>query len=297
LTGASGLVGTRLTELMSQKGYRISHLGRSKKKGTVPSFVWDVGKRQIDPEALKGVDAIIHLAGAGVAEKRWTEKRKKEILESRTQSSALLFDTLKKTPNAVKTFVSASAIGYYGFGFEKKDIATEDTPPGDDFLSRVVVAWEDEVSKISTLGIRVARIRIGIVLSEKGGALVEMAAPIKLGVGSPLGTGNQILPWIHLDDLCGIFIKAIEDPNMQGAFNAVGPNPATNREMTKAIAKVLRKPLWAPPVPGFVLRMILGQMSEIVVNGRNVSAKKIEQAGYKFRFAELEPALRELFRS
>ena len=138
--------------------------------------------------------------------------------------------------------------------------------------------------------------RIGIVLSEKGGALLEMAAPIKLGVGSPLGTGNQLLPWIHLDDLCEIFIMALEDPNMNGTFNAVGPHPATNREMTKAIAKVLDKPLWLPPVPGFVLRIILGQMSEIVVNGRNVSSKKIEEAGYKFQFAELEPALKDLFK-
>jgi uncharacterized protein (TIGR01777 family) len=281
--------------MMTQKGYRVSHLGRSKKSGAVPSFVWDVKKGQIDPEALKGAEAIIHLAGAGVAEQRWSEKRKKEIVESRTQSSALLYETLKRIPHLVKVVVSASAIGYYGFGFDKKDRATEDTAPGDDFLSQVVVAWENEVSKISTLGIRVVRMRIGIVLSEKGGALAEMAGPIKLGLGSPLGTGNQVLPWIHLDDLCEMFIKAIEDPKMSGPFNAVGPHSATNREITKAIARVLHKPLWLPPVPGFVLRIILGQMSEIVVNGRDVSSKKIEDAGYKFRFAELEPALRDLF--
>jgi uncharacterized protein (TIGR01777 family) len=280
--------------MMLQKGYRVSHLGRNKKSGGVPSFVWDVEKAQLDPEALMDVDAIIHLTGASVADERWTVKRKKEIVDSRTHSSALLFETLKQVRHQVKTFVSASAIGYYGF--DKNDTATEETAPGDDFLSQVVVAWEKEVSRIATLGIRVAIMRIGIVLSEKGGALVEMATPIKFGIGSPLGSGNQILPWIHLDDLCEIFIKTIEDPGMSGPYNAVGPHPATNREMTRAIAKVLGKSLWLPPVPGFVLRIILGQMSEIVVNGRNVSSRKIEGAGYKFRFAELEPTLRDLFK-
>ncbi|NOT75383.1 MAG: TIGR01777 family protein [Cyclobacteriaceae bacterium] len=295
ITGASGLVGSRLTELFLQKGYQVAHLGREKKSGSVPSFVWDVKKGKLDPAALAGVDTIIHLAGAGVADKRWSEERKKEILESRTLSSALLYNTLKNEKHSVKTFISASAIGIYGFGLDDNIVATEESEYGTDFLSTVVVRWEKEVDNITSLGIRVSKIRIGIVLSEKGGALTEMARPVKLFVGSPLGSGRQILSWIHMDDLCGIFLKAVEDGAMVGAYNAVAPHPVSNREMTKAIAKILHKPLWAPAVPGFVLHIVIGEMAVIVINGRNVSADKIQRAGYQFRFTELETALKDLY--
>ena len=295
LTGASGLVGTRLTALLTQKGYHVSHLGRSKKSGKVPSYVWDVTKGELDPKALEGVDTIIHLAGAGVAEKRWTERRKKEILESRTKSSALLFDALSKGTHRVKTVVSASAIGIYGFGLDEK-IFTEESKPGPDYLAKVVVAWEKEVDRIASLGIRVAKIRIGIVLSEKGGALVEMAGPVKMGIGSPLGSGRQVLSWIHLDDLCDIFVKAVEDDSMSGPYNAVTPHPVTNRQMTKAIGEVLDRAVWLPPVPSFVLRVVLGEMTDIVVNGSNISPAKIMKTGFVFRFTQLEEALKDLFK-
>lgn len=296
LTGASGLVGTRLTDMLIKKGYQVAHLGRSKRPGKVPSYVWDVAKGEFDPEALHGVDVIIHLAGAGVADKRWTPQRKKEILESRTKSSALLYETLKKTNNKVRAVVSASAIGYYGFGLNEKIIFTEESNPGSDYLSNVVVAWEREVDTIASLGIRVAKIRIGIVLSDKGGALKEMAGPIKIGIGSPLGSGKQILSWIHLDDLCAMFIRAVEDESMKGAYNAVSPLPVTNREMTRALAKVLNRPLLLPPVPTFVLQIVIGEMTDIVVNGSNISSEKIRKTGFTFRFTELESALKELFK-
>ncbi len=289
------MVGSRLTELLLKKGYSVSHLGRGKKSGTVPSFVWDVRKGTMDPQSLEGVDAVIHLAGAGVAEKRWTPERKKEIIERHTKSSELLYETLRKEKHTVKTVVSASAIGIYGFGLDDNIVMTEESKPGSDFLSDVVVQWERSVDPITSLGIRVVKIRIGIVLSEKGGALVEMAQPIKLGFGSPLGTGRQLLSWIHLDDLCALFIKAVEDAGMTGPYNAVTPRAVSNREMTKVIAKVLHRPLWAPAVPGFVLRMVVGEMAEIVLNGSNISSQKTEHSGFKFQFTDLEAALKDLF--
>ncbi len=290
ITGASGLVGSRLTDLLIEKGFQVSHLGRSKKLERVPSFVWDVDKGTMDEDALRGVQVVIHLAGAGVAEKRWTDKRKREILESRTKSSELLFKTLQNSTHPVKAVISASAIGYYGSTLSDK-VFKEDDDAGGDFLAGVVNAWEKSVEKISSLGIRVARIRIGIVLAKEGGALKKMARPVKLFVGSPLGTGNQIVSWIHIDDLCGIFIKAIEDDSMAGAYNAVAPHPASNREMTKEIANVLKRPIIFPPVPTFLLRIILGEMVDAVVKGSNVSAERILKAGFRFRFENLRDAL------
>jgi len=292
ITGASGLIGTRLTELLLQKGFQVSHLGRSKKSGAVPSFVWDVDKDELDRQALEEVDTIIHLAGAGVADKRWTESRKREILESRTKSSALLYKVLSGTNHSVKSVVSASAIGYYGFGFGE-EVFTEDSAAGTDYLAQVTQQWEAAVDKISTLNIRVTKLRIGIVLSDKGGALVEMAKPIRLGVGAALGSGKQYLSWIHLDDLCEMFIKAAEDQTMRGAYNAVTGDYITNKELTKLIAKVLKKPLILPNIPAFVMRIIVGEMAVIVVNGSKISADKIKSTGFDFRYSNLEDALKE----
>lgn len=289
ITGASGLIGTRITELLVQRGHEVSHLGRRKKESKIPSFVWDVDNGTIDEVALKDVDAIIHLAGAGVADKRWSAKRKKEILESRIKSTALLARYLDKYPN-VKIVVSASAIGYYGFGHETE--FTEESKPGDDFLAQVVKAWEAEVDKIRNQ--RVVKLRIGIVLSEKGGALREMITPVRWCVGAPLGIGRQYMSWIHLDDLCRMFIKAIEDTSMHGAYNATGPYATTNYDLTRAIATTIRKPLLLPAVPAFVLRILVGEMAAIVLNGSIVSSKKIQQAGFTFQYASLEGALENL---
>ncbi len=292
ITGASGLVGSRLTELLLQKGHQVSHLGRSKRAGSVPSFVWDMENKSLDTEALKGVDTIINLAGAGVADKRWTIQRKKEILESRTHSTKLLFDTLKKQNHSVKTFVGASAMGYYGFGLSE-EVFTEASKAGNDFLASVTKQWEEETDTLTSLGLRVVKMRIGIVLSDKGGALVEMTKPIRLGVGSPLGTGKQYLSWIHIDDLCGMFIQSVEDEKMLGVYNAV-TNWATNADFTKAISSVLKKPLWLPPVPSFVMKIILGEMANLVVNGSKVSSGKIKKAGFEFEYPELKGALEDL---
>jgi uncharacterized protein len=292
ITGASGLIGTRLTELLLQKGHQVAHLGRSKKTGTVPSFIWDVENKSMDVKALEGIDTIIHLAGAGVADKRWTTARKKEILNSRINSTRLLFKILKSENHSVKTFVCASAIGYYGFGMGDETF-TEESKAGNDFLASVTNQWEEETNPIAALGLRLVKLRIGIVLSEKGGALAEMAKPIRWGVGSPLGKGEQYLSWIHIDDLCELFIKAVSDSKMQGPYNAVC-NWITNVGLTKAIAHILKKPLFLPSVPSFAMKIILGEMADIVLNGSKVSAEKIKQAGFQFKYTDLDKALNNL---
>lgn len=295
ITGASGLIGSRLTELLLQQGHRVVHLGRTGRTGKVKSYVWDVKANQLDREALIGVDTIVHLAGAGVADQRWTKERKHEILESRTKSTHLLFEELKKGNHTVKTFVSASAIGYYGFENLSEPL-TEASPAGKDFLADVTRQWEEEANKIEALGIRLVKVRIGIVLSEKGGALKEMSRPIKLFAGSPLGSGNQNMSWIHLDDLCRIFMMAIDDERLRGPYNGTGPYAVTNRELTQAIAKALHKPLILPAVPAFVLKLLLGEMSDIVLQGSVVSSKKIQQTGFQFQFTTLEEALHDLLK-
>jgi uncharacterized protein (TIGR01777 family) len=294
ITGASGLIGTRLTELLLQQKANVSHLGRHRKNPEIQSYTWDVNRSQIDNEALKNVDTIVHLAGAGVAEKRWTKGRKREILESRIRSGRLLFETLKKdNTRSVKTLVSASGVAYYGFG-SGTQVFKEHDGAGTDFLSTVTQQWEKEADRFTELGIRVVKLRIGFVLSERGGALKEMAAPVHYFVGAPLGSGEQLINWIHIDDLCQLFIKAIDDSSMSGPYNAVGPYPVTNRELTKAIAKALHKPLILPFVPAFVLKLMLGELAEIVLKGSHVSSGKIVKEGFSFQFNTLENALEDL---
>lgn len=292
ITGASGLVGTRLTQLLLERGHEVSHLGRSKKPGSIPSFVWNVNAGTIDPNALNGIDAVVHLAGAGIADARWTKKRKREILESRTKSTALIVKALNENSNAVTVLVSASAIGYYGMTLDTK-VCTEASSPGTDFLADVVTAWEHEADQLKNK--RLVKIRTGVVLSKKDGALSEIVKPVRLGFGAPLGTGNQLVSWIHLDDLCSLYIKAVEDPSLHGPYNATTA-VATNRELTIAIAKTLRKPLWLPAVPAFALKIFLGELAELVLLGNNVTSHKIREAGFTFRFDTLEKALTDLLK-
>ncbi len=292
ITGASGLVGKRLTELLLQKGYQVVHLGRSKKAGAIPSFVWDVEKKIIDTNSLAGVDTIIHLAGAGIADKRWTENRKREILESRTHSTQLLFETLKKENHTVKNFIGASAIGYYGFGLGD-ELFTEESPAGKGFLAEVTHEWEKQTDRISTLGIRLVKLRIGIVLSEKGGALAEMVKPARYGLGAPLGSGKQFLSWIHIDDLCELFVMAVEKEFMRGPYNAA-TDWVTNEELTTAIGVALKRAFGLFRVPGFVMKLVLGEMATMVLNGSKVSSEKIRKEGFQFKYATLKSALSNL---
>lgn len=293
ITGGSGLIGTQLTELLRQRGHSVSLLSRSNQPGEHKSYVWKVDQNYIEPGAFEGIDAIVHLAGAGIADKPWTIERKREILESRTHSTRLLVNALKNTHHKVKTVIAASAIGYYGFG-EQQEVFTEDSEAGKDFLADVTSRWERETENFTELGVRVVKIRIGIVLSKRGGALEEIARPVKYFVGAPLGSGDQYVSWIHMEDLCQIFVKAIEDSSMQGAYNAVSPSPLTNRELTKAIARTLHRPLLLPPVPPFVLKLLLGEMADLVLNGSKVSGSRIIQSGYQFKYSDINQALEDL---
>lgn len=294
ITGASGLIGSELTKKLIDLGHSVSHLGRSAKKGSIPSFVWNVDKQYCDPKALEGIDTIIHLAGAGIADERWTGKRKREILESRTHSTRLLHKTLRENKNEVKSVISASAIGYYGFEHPEKEFH-EDSPVGKDFLASVVYHWENEIDKLRQLNLRVVKIRIGIVLSRDGGVVKEISKPVKFFIGSPLGTGEQYVSWIHVDDLCNIFVKAVGDSQMAGPYNATA-GAVTNRELTRAIAHALHRPIFMPAVPGWALKLVLGEMADLVTNGSRVSSEKIRQAGFQFRFNDVQTAVSDLLK-
>lgn len=294
IAGASGLVGSRLTEMLKQEGFDVCHLSRNKNnKSGIKTFVWDIEKQTLESGALADVYGVINLAGTGLAEKRWTDERKKNILESRTQSTALLFKQLQNSP--VKVYISASAVGYYGPG-NAATIFSESNQPGNDFLSHVTSQWEIEAGKIATLGIRVVVMRTGIVLSNKGGALEPMAKAANSLLGAPLGTGKQYMSWIHIDDLCRMYIQAINDERMKGAYNAVGPEPVTNTILTKEIAEALHKPVILPKVPAFVLKIMFGEMSAVVLDGARVSCKKILETGFKFKFTSANDAVNNLLR-
>ena len=295
ITGGSGLIGTRLTELLTETGHSVAHLGRSVRSGGVKTYLWDIGKKTIDSSALVGADTVINLAGANLGDKRWTRKRKEDILQSRLQSTGLLFEELKKGNHRVKTFVSASAVGFYGSGDNQKYF-TEEDKQGMGFLADVVGKWERAVDEIATVGIRVVKLRAGVVLSDRGGALKEMLLPVKLYVGSPLGTGEQMLSWIHLDDLCRIFIKAVEDEAMNGLYNAVAPNPVSNKELTYMMARIVQRPILLPKVPAFTIKLLFGELAEVVLEGSKVSSDKIQNTGFKFQFENAEDALIDLLK-
>jgi hypothetical protein len=294
ITGGTGLIGSRLTELLLEKGYEVAYLSRRKSEGTrVKVYLWNLEKGYMAEEAIREADCIIHLAGAGVADERWTAQRKKEILESRIQSSRLLYEGLQRVPNQVKTFLSASAIGIYGAD-RGEELLTENSSTGNDFLAEVTKAWEGAVQSVAGLGIRTVLLRIGIVLSGKGGALAKMAQPVRLGAGSPLGSGKQWVSWIHVDDLCRLFMYALENLDLRGPYNAVAPEPATNEALTKQIAEVLGKPLFLPNVPAFALKLAVGEMAAAVLGSAKVSSQKVTQAGFTYQFPALTPALQDL---
>lgn len=294
ITGGSGLIGRRLTTLLLARGYNISHLGRRRRDNEVRTFVWQPEKNEIETEALHHVDVIIHLAGAGVANKRWNTKRKNEILASRAGSARLLREALRNERVNLRSFISASGISYYGLE-DNGEAFFEEYSPGDDFMARVTVAWEQEADAFAAMGARVVKIRTGVVLARESVALKKLSMPVKFFVGAPLGSGNQHVNWIHIDDLCGIYIKALEDSQMEGVYNAVAPIPVTNREMTREIAKALGRPLWLPPVPGFIVRLIAGDVAEVVLRGGKVSARKIQNEGFDFKYTRLEDALRAIY--
>lgn len=295
ITGASGLIGGSLIKNLLEKGYEVSILSRTPSIiKFVKVYLWDVKKQEIDIKALEGIDTIIHLSGAAIADKRWTKSRKQEIIDSRVESTKLLYKTILATNAQVKTLISASAAGFYGD--RKDEILREDSKAGTGFLAECCKQWENAVDEGSKMGIRVVKLRMGIVLSKKGGALSELARPVSFFIGAALGSGKQWMPWIHLSDLLSIFEKAIDNKAFIGSFNACSPFPVTNFEFTKILARKLFRPLWPIKVPSFILRIILGEMSSVILSSNRCSPKKLIDSNFRFRYPALGEALNEIYK-
>lgn len=296
ITGASGLIGKAITQTLIRNGYKVHILSRSKGQypnKNVNSFQWNLSKEQIDPACIKDVDAIIHLAGESIADQRWTDRRRKKLIDSRTKSIKLIYSLLEKDVNhGVKTVISASAIGYYGT--RGNELLTEESPPSDTFLARLCVAWEHAAQEGSKLHIRTVNMRTGFVLSNQGGALAPMAKLTKLGLGSTLGNGAQWVSWIHIEDVVQMYIFALEHPSIHGIYNMVAPHPTTNKIMTTTLAQILKKPLWLPSVPAWILKLVMGKMSVLVLDSTRVSSDKILSTGFKFKFSTINSALKNI---
>lgn len=305
ITGGTGLVGSHLAEKLRLKGYAVEVWNRHRADGL---------------DGLNGLmdaDYIVHLAGANIGEKRWTAKRKKEIIDSRVKTAQKLFNHLKthtsvsktqisevNTPTAgskthtptckLKAFISASAVGYYG-SITRDELFEEDDAPATDFLGETCRLWEEAADEFQKLGARVVKLRTGLVLSKQGGALEKMVLPVKLGFASPLGSGKQYVPWIHIEDLCNLYLYAIEHSSLNGAYNASSPAKDTNASLMKDLATALQKPFWAPNVPAFALKALLGEQANLVLEGSPVSTQKILQTGFQFQYPDLPSALSQLY--
>lgn len=257
-------------------------------------YQWDIKKGNLDPKAITTADYIIHLAGESIAGERWTNKRKDEILNSRTQSTALLTQALAKNKHNVKVFLGASAIGYYGGDTGDRPL-TEKSEGGSDFVAQVVRAWERSEDQIAALGVRTVKFRIGVVLMADGGALPKLAQPVRLGAGAPIGSGQQYISWIHLDDLCRLFITSLTDESWQGVYNAVVPTPVTNETLTRTIASVLHRPMLLPNIPAFAIKLLYGEMAIVVTGGNYVLNKRIaDETTFQYQFSDLTNALKDL---
>lgn len=289
ISGGSGLLGSNLTKILELRGHEVSWLSRNPKKTAQKSFYWNPATGEIDPDSVLHTECIIHLAGAGVADKRWTESYKKEILNSRIQSTELLFNTLNKHSHKVNTFLAASAVGFYGNHPEPH--TTELAEKGDTFLADVCEAWEMESMRMGSIGIRTGIIRIGIILSKNGGFLKEVSFPAKYGFAAALGNGNMLTPWIDIDDLSRMFLFLLENKQLDGIFNGVSPNPASNKDLTRLICQTLGRPFLLPGVPEFALKILFGEITPMLLANQNISAAKILQTGFKFIYPQAKDSV------
>jgi uncharacterized protein (TIGR01777 family) len=277
-------------------GYNVSVLSRnSNPKSVIPTYFWNPHKQIIDREAILNADSIIHLAGVNIGSKRWTEKQKKKIFESRIDSADFLFNKVRESGKKIESFISASAIGYYGIK-TSDHIFTENDLPGGDFLAETCRQWEESVNRFNTMDTRTVIIRSGVVLSDEGGVLQKTFVPFKMGLGTIIGSGNQYIPWIHIDDLIGIYIKAISDKHMAGVYNGVAPEFTTQRQFVDALARSVGRKIWLPSIPEFIIKMALGEMSGMITKGSRVSPDKVLGHGYTFIHPTLEKALKSLIK-
>lgn len=288
ITGGTGLVGVSLIEKLKDSGFEIAVLSRTPKKKH--EYKWDINKDFIDEQALLNVDYIIHLAGAGIADKRWTESRKKILIDSRVKSADLIFKKVKEHNVNLKGFISASGVGYYGAVTSEIVFSEKDTPEND-FISKICIEWEASAQKFESLNVPVTILRTGVVLSKEGGALQKMNTPLFLSI---LGNGKQYMPWIHIEDLTNLYIEAIKNVSFKGVFNAVSAAKETNESFTRSLGKTLHKIVLPIGVPNFILKLILGELASILLEGSQVSSQKVESY-YQFKYNNLKDALSEIY--
>ncbi len=292
ITGGSGLIGRKLTQALSTQGHEVRWLSRNAgTRGGVRAFAWDVKQGRIDPEALHGVDRIVHLAGAGIADKRWTKARIVELIASRADSARHLLRAAQENGCAPECFVSASGSGYYG-AVTRDAHFTESDPPGTDTIARITVEWERAVDEWGSL-CRVVKLRTPVVLAREGGAWPKLAAPARWGLAAPLGSGKQWMPWIHIDDLVRAYLHALDEKHMHGAYNVLGGN-ATNADFMRSVARAVGRPFWLPRVPGFLLKAALGEMAVLLLEGSPMRAERAQEAGVTSKITLLDDALRKL---
>ena len=296
ISGGTGLIGKALTTMLTGQGYSVIILTRKPRQAgnNVRYAVWDIKKGTMDESVIEQADYIVHLAGAGVVDKKWTEKRKQEIIDSRVKSGELLVRKLKTLPNKVKAFVSASAIGWYGEDpvVPNPRPFTEDMPPDKGFLGKACWLWENSVEELNESLIRLVKLRTGIVLSEEGGALAEFKKPVRFGIAAILGSGKQMISWIHIDDLCRQYLYAIENTSVSGVYNAVAPVPVSNKNLTLQLARRMKGNFFLPvKVPVFVLKLMMGDRSVEVLKSTTVSSEKMHRQGFTFLYPGIEAAL------
>jgi len=290
--GSSGLIGNHLIPLLKDKGYQVQSVNRL--HSAYPYATND--QIEFEKQQILSADFIINLAGANISAKRWSTKRKQLIVDSRVNTTMKIHEIVTShREKRLKAYISASAVGYYGSNPVDKVFA-EDDQPASDFLGETCRKWEESANQFSQIGIRTAVIRTGVVLTSSGGALPKMVVPVKFGFGSAIGSGRQYIPWIHIDDLCNIYIMAIEQANINGAYNAVAPQHSTNNEFMRLIARVLKKPFWPLNIPSFLMKAIFGEMSVVLLAGSRVSSEKIRKAGYNFLFPDLYVAFNDLLK-
>ena len=293
VTGGTGLVGNMLTKKLQDQGYEVSIMTRSPEKvKNLKAFYWDIKKQEIDEKCLDGIDTIIHLAGENIADGRWTDERKKVLVSSRTESIGLIYDLMKRKEHQVKTVLSASAVGFYGDRGE--EILDETSKPGTGFLAYCCEEWEKAVEQGTELGLRVVKFRIGLLLTPKGGVLDIFKLMVKSFTATKLGSGEQWFPWIHSDDLIGMFLWAVENEDAKGVYNATAPNPDRNKEFTKTLSDVLHRPFWPFAIPKAMFKLLMGEKSELVLMSTHTKPDKIIKAGYTFKFLSLKSALEDL---
>lgn len=291
--GGTGLIGTRLSQLLSEEGYEVSHLSRTAHPDAkFPAYQWDVAAGTIDKAAVAQADYVINLAGAGIADRPWTKARKQLIINSRVQSAALLADTFQKLGHSPRAYLSSSAIGYYGDRGNKW--VSEEAGPGDGFLSESTQAWEAAIQGVAQRGIRTVGIRTGIVLSTQGGALEKMLIPFRFYTGTYFGDGEQWYSWVHIDDICRMFIHAMQNASMEGFYNGVAPSPVTNKRLVKTIKEVKNSPALIVPAPALALRLAMGEMADAILDSTRVLADKIKETGFTFEYPTIDAALKDL---